>query len=162
MTVISPPKVITISLGVQARELYELPYPPTLEEMNRLCILSDEMEHETPESKIPIEYFETIVERNQEVKWVGNNLLKDEKYTVQIESIVYDHTKKADIEIFDKANFFDRIAICTEDGTTVKSKVKSDIQKGEVWHLYWINFRITKLGEGYKNYTIDPRLKINN
>ena len=46
MTVMDPPKVITISLGVNARELFELPYPPTLVEMNRLCKLSDEMKHE--------------------------------------------------------------------------------------------------------------------
>ncbi len=161
MTVIDPPKVITISLGVKARELYELPHRPTRVEMNELCKLSDEMEHETLESKeLHLENFETEVFRDKMVKWVGYNMAEDKNYTVEIESVVYDHTKKTEEEVTKIVNFFDRIAMCTEDGTTVKGRIKSDIQKGPIWHLYWINFRITKSDEGYKNYSIDPRLKI--
>lgn len=162
MTVISPEqlKVITISLWVNAPELYELHYPPTLEEINRLCSLSDVKENESLTGTRKLEHFETEVNRDQWIEWVGKNKSSDENYTIEIESIVYDHNKKSDIEASGRLNFFDQIAHCSENGKTVKRKVESDIQKGPIWHHYWINFRIIKSDEGYKNYSIDPRLKI--
>lgn len=150
---------LVITLNVKAAELYGLPYPPLRNELNKYCRLIDTnpiAEH----TEGPIEYFESIVERGQQIKWKGRPEKSKGEFTVAIESIVYAYYKPNELDGARKENFFDAIAICSTKGKTVRAKIKEDIPPGKSVNIYNINFSIKKEKGETKRYTIDPRLKI--
>ena len=152
-------KTVNVTLKVDARGLYERKYPPTLEEFNLYCSLFDDSERYNFHREEKLEDYITEVHPGEIVKWAVESKWVESEYAVEIDSIVYAYAKESEIDFSEMANFFDLIALCSRNGSSVEGKVKDDIKSG-LYHFYWINFRIYKDGESHKDYSIDPRLKI--
>ena len=151
-------KEVKIKLIVDARKLYELNYPPSMEEIYEHSRLTDSLGNSA--SDIALECFTTKVRLGEPVEWKGVTKSDDDEFRVEIDSIIYAHEKEDKLSSLKNVNFFPTIALCAGEKGIVKARVKKETTKEESVYLYWINFRIFKGKEQYRNYSIDPRLKI--
>lgn len=142
---------VTITLEIEAAELYNLAYPPYTEVIDKYCKMHDGI-HSSDDN--PLWEFETKVRPGQNLQWKSK--WSDEGYTVKIDSITYAYGK----DNYDpkNINFFDRMALCGKNGL-VEGMVKENLQDGDCYK-YWINFKISNPKGVYKYFSIDPRLKI--
>lgn len=149
---------LLITLKVDAAKLYEVEHP-SREDINAYCHLSDTNPPEIHKEE-HIEYFESIVEPGQQVRWIAKPIDPDSEFTVAVESIVHAHYKKNEIDEAREENFFNAIAICSSDGHMVRAKVREDIESGDLVYIYNLNFNIRRAGKEARCYSIDPRLKM--
>ena len=152
---------VTITLSVNAAELYETSNPAQ-EDIMKHCELYDSNKPEKISGGKLLREFETEVKRKDLVEWEGVNDPSNSDYKVEIESIVYALDKEITLDNSKKENFFNAIALCSNNGKTVRGEVAENIPTmagKDLYHIYWLNFRISKDGIT-KVYSIDPRLKI--
>ncbi len=151
--------VKTITLEVDVPKLWDLKYPPDFDEIYEHCRMYDSDSKKVFEGK-EIRDFVTEVEPGEIIEWVGKTRSNESEFAVKIDSIVYAYGKRSDVEKFKRRNFFDRMALCSNNGRTVIRKVEDHIPTGlDLTNIYWINFWVYD-GKEYKGYSIDPRLKI--
>ncbi|MCE2612277.1 hypothetical protein LVD13_04770 [Flavobacteriaceae bacterium D16] len=149
---------LQITLKIDAAKLYSIEQP-TREEINAYCSLSDTNPPESHKED-QIEHFESRVLPGQQVRWEAKRKDSEGDFEVAIESIVYAHYKKNELDKAREENFFNAIAICSTDGQMVRAKIKEDFEPGELVNIYNLNFNIRREGKGAKCYSIDPRLKM--
>ena len=151
--------VKTITLLVKATELWSINYPATFKEIYEHCALSNDGGKTIKWGK-ELPKFETFVVPGENLEWIGRTKSDESEFTVMIDSIVYAYGKESEIDITKRRNFFDRMALCSQNGKTVNRRVEDYLPTGlDLTNIYWINFRVIK-GEEYREYSIDPRLKI--
>ena len=149
---------LVITLKVDAEKLYSMKHP-TSQDFNAYCQLFDTNSAETHDHN-RIEDFESLVEPGQQVRWEAERKDSEGDFEVTIESIVYAHYKKNELDDALEENFFNAIAICSSDEHIVRAKVKNIKEPGKFVNIYNLNFNIRREGIEEKCFSIDPRLKM--
>ncbi len=149
---------VTITLTVDDK-LFEIT-DPTLEDIETYSELVDDNKNFTPVTE-NFKDFETAVKPGQIVRWKAETKSSDKGFSIAIDNIVNADAKEYDLDMTLRANFFNRMVICSNNGKFVQEKVRENISEGkELWYSYWINFSIQDKDSTIKHYSIDPRLKV--